>query len=154
MKDRKDIDIKYTWDLEKIYSSISDFNKDYELVKSKIKELFQYEKKMTDNSNNFYNTIKLSFEIERLIDKLSVYTSLSFDLDTSNNEMQELSERVSNLRSEYSKNSYFIVPSILKLDRETIDKYMEEVSELKEYEVSINEIYRYKDHTLSDEEER
>ena len=154
MKDRKDIDIKYTWDLEKIYSSISEFNKDYELVKSKIKELFQYEKKMTDNSDNFYNTIKLSFEIERLIDKLSVYTSLSFDLDTSNNEMQELSERVSNLRSEYSKNSYFIVPSILKLDRETIDKYMEEVSELKEYEVSINEIYRYKDHTLSDEEEK
>ena len=154
MKDRKDIDIKYTWDLEKIYSSISEFNKDYELVKSKIKELFQYEKKMTDNSDNFYNTIKLSFEIERLIDKLSVYTSLSFDLDTSNNEMQELSERVSNLRSEYYKNSYFIVPSILKLDRETIDKYMEEVSELKEYEVSINEIYRYKDHTLSDEEEK
>ncbi len=154
MKDRKDIDSKYTWDLEKIYDSILDFNKDYELVKNKIKELFKYEKNMIDNSENFYNTIKLSFEIERLIDKLSVYTSLSFDLDTSNNEMQELSERVSNLRSEYSKNSYFIVPSILKLDRETIDEYMEEVSELKEYEVSINEIYRYKDHTLSDEEER
>ena len=154
MKDRKDIDIEYTWDLEKIYSNIKDFNKDYELVKNKIKELFQYEKNMTDNSDNFYNTIKLSFEIERIIDKLSVYTSLSFDLDTSNNEMQELSERVSNLRSEYSKNSYFIVPSILKLDRETIDKYMEEVPKLKDYEVSINEIYRYKDHTLSDNEEK
>ena len=154
MKERKDIESKYTWDLEKIYSSTDDFNKDYDLVKSKIKDLFQYEKNMTDNSNNFYNTIKLSFEIERLIDKLSVYTSLSFDLDTSNNKMQELSERVSNLRSEYSKNSYFIVPSILKLDRETIDMYMEEVPNLKDYEVSINEIYRYKDHTLSDEEER
>ena len=154
MKERKDIDTQYTWDLEKIYSSINEFNEDYNLVKSKIKELFKYEKNMTDNSDNFYNTIKLSFEIERLIDKLSVYTSLSFDLDTSNNEMQELSERVSNLRSEYSKNSYFIVPSILKLDRETIDMYMEEVPNLKDYEVSINEIYRYKDHTLSDEEEK
>ena len=154
MKDRKEIDSKYTWDLEKIYSSKEEFDRDYELVKDKIKELFKYEKKMTDDSNNFYNTIKLSFEIERLIDKLSVYTSLSFDLDTSNNEMQELSERVSNLRSEYSKNSYFIVPSILKLDREVIDKYMEEAPKLKEYEVSINEIYRYKDHTLSDEEEK
>lgn len=154
MKERKDIDTQYTWDLEKIYSSTDEFNEDYNLVKSKIKELFKYEKNMTDNSDNFYNTIKLSFEIERLIDKLSVYTSLSFDLDTSNNEMQELSERVSNLRSEYSKNSYFIVPSILKLDRETIDMYMEEVPELKEYEVSINEIYRYKEHTLSDDEEK
>ena len=26
MKDRKDIDIKYTWDLEKIYDSINEFN--------------------------------------------------------------------------------------------------------------------------------
>ena len=154
MKERKDIDTQYTWDLEKIYSSTDEFNEDYNLVKSKIKELFKYEKNMTDNSDNFYDTIKLSFEIERLIDKLSVYTSLSFDLDTSNNKMQELSEKVSNLRSEYSKNSYFIVPSILKLDRETIDMYMEEVPNLKDYEVSINEIYRYKDHTLSDEEEK
>ena len=154
MKERKDIDIKYTWDLEKIYSDIEEFNKDYDLVKNKIKELFEYEKIMTDNSNNFYNTIKLSFEIERIIDKLSVYTSLSFDLDTSNNEKQEFCEKVSNLRSEYSKNSYFIVPSILKLNRKDINKYMEEVPELKKYEVSINEIYRYKDHTLSDNEER
>ena len=154
MKERKDIDIKYTWDLEKIYSDLNEFNKDYDLVKNKIKDLFQYEKNMTDNSDNFYNTIKLSFEIERIIDKLSVYTSLSFDLDTSNNEMQELCEKVSNLRSEYSKNSYFIVPSILKLDRSVINKYMEEVPELKKYEVSINEIYRYKNHTLSDNEEK
>ena len=154
MKDRKDINSKYTWDLENVYSSILEFNKDYDLVKEKIKELFKYEKIMTDNSNNFYNTIKLSFEIERLIDKLSVYTSLSFDLDTSNNEMQELSEKVSNLRSEYSKNSYFIVPSILKLDRNVAQKYMEEVPKLRDYDVSINEIYRYKNHTLSDEEEK
>ena len=154
MKERKDIEEKYTWNLEKIYSNIEEFNKDYDLVKNKIKELFEYEKIMTDNSNNFYNTIKLSFEIERIIDKLSVYTSLSFDLDTSNNEKQEFCEKVSNLRSEYSKNSYFIVPSILKLDKETIDKYMEEAHELKDYEVSINEIYRYKEHTLSDNEEK
>ena len=154
MKERKEIDSKYTWDLEKIYSKKVEFNKDYDLVKVKIKELFKYEKNMTESSENFYNTINLSFEIERLIDKLSVYTSLSFDLDTSNNEMQELSERVSNLRSEYSKNSYFIVPSILKLDKATIEMYMEEIPKLKEYEVSINEIYRYKDHTLSDEEEK
>ena len=154
MKDRKDIDIKYTWDLEKIYSSIKEFNKDFDLCKSKIKELFNYEKIMTNDSNNFYNTIKLSFEIERLLDKLSVYTSLSFDLDTSNNELQELCERVSYLRSEYAKNSYFIVPSILKLDKEVIDKYMDEEPKLRDYEISIREIYRYKEHTLSDEEEK
>ena len=154
MKDRKDIDKKYTWDLDVIYSSIEDFNKDYELVLSKLNLLKKYENTMMDSSDNFYNTINLSFEIERLLDKLYCYANLSFDLDTSNNGKQELCERVSNLRSNYSKVSYFIVPSILKYDYSAIEKYMEENNSIRDYEVSIKEIYRYKEHTLSDAEER
>ena len=154
MKDRKDIDEKYTWDLDVIYSSIEDFNKDYELVLSKINILNKYENTMMDNSDNFYNTIKLSFEIERLLDKLYCYANLSFDLDTSNNGKQELCERVSNLRSNYSEVSYFIVPVILKHDYNVIEKYMEENNSIRDYEVFIKEIYRYKEHTLSDAEEK
>lgn len=154
MRDRKDIDEKYTWDLDVIYSSIEDFNKDYELVLSKINILKKYENTMMDNSDNFYNTIKLSFEIERSLDKLYCYANLSFDLDTSNNDKQELCERVSNLRSNYSEVSYFIVPSILKYDYSVIEKYMEENNSIRDYEVSIKEIYRYKEHTLSDAEEK
>ena len=154
MKDRKNIDKKYTWDLDVIYSSIEDFNEDYELVLSKINILKKYENTMMDNSDNFYNTIKLSFEIERLLDKLYCYANLSFDLDTSNNDKQELCERVSNLRSNYSEVSYFIVPSILKYDYSVIEKYMEENNSIRDYEVSIKEIYRYKEHTLSDAEEK
>ena len=154
MRDRKDIDEKYTWDLDVIYSSIEDFNEDYELVLSKINILKKYENTMMDNSDNFYNTIKLSFEIERLLDKLYCYANLSFDLDTSNNDKQELCERVSNLRSNYSEVSYFIVPMILKYDYNVIEKYMEENNSIRDYEVSIKEIYRYKEHTLSDAEEK
>ena len=154
MKDRKDIDKKYTWNLDVIYSNITEFNKDYDLVLDKINSLKKYENIMMDNSDNFYDSIRLSFEIERLIDKLYCYANLSFDLDTSNNDKQELCEKVSNLRSKYSENSYFIVPSILKQDYSVIEKYMKENPLIKDYEISIKEIYRYKEHTLSDAEER
>ncbi len=154
MKERKDIDKQYTWDLEVIYSSNKDLDRDYDKAKKLIKELSGYEDKMIDNSDNFYNTICLSFEIERLIDKLYSYANLSFDLDTSNNKCQELCERVSNLHNDYAKASYFIVPSILKCDKEVIDRYYEEKPKLREYETSINDIYRYKEHTLSDKEEK
>lgn len=154
MKERKDIDKQYRWDLEVIYSSNEEFEDDYNKIKKFIKKLSMYEKNMMDNSNNFYNTIKLSFEIERIIDKLYSYTSLSFDLDTSNNECQELCEKIGNLHSDYVKVSYFIVPSILKCDEDLIDKYYEEEPKLKEYEISIKNIYRYKEHTLSDKEEK
>lgn len=154
MKDRKDIDKKYTWNLDVIYSNITEFDKDYDLVIDKINSLKKYENTMMDNSDNFYNSIRLSFEIERLIDKLYCYANLSFDLDTSNNDKQELCEKISNLRSKYSENSYFIVPSILKQDYSVIEKYMKENPLIKDYEISIKEIYRYKEHTLSDAEER
>lgn len=154
MKDRKDIDKKYTWNLTAIYDSMDKFNSDYDLTFNKINELKKYENIMMSSSDNFYATIKLSFEIERLLDKLYCYVNLSFDLDTSDNNWQELCEKVSNLRSNYSECSYFIVPSILKNDYSTIEKYMDENIGIKNYESSIKEIYRYKEHTLSDVEER
>ena len=154
MKERKDIEKKYTWDLEAIYKDLDELEVDYNKVKELIKELSKYEDNMTDNSGNFYAAIRLSFEIERIIDKLYSYANLSFDLDTSDNMCQELCERIGNLHSDYVKVSYFIVPSILKCDKELIDKFYEEEPALKEYMVSIDDIYRYKEHTLSDKEEK
>ena len=121
MKNRCDIDKKYTWDLDVIYSDMNSVDKDYDKAKKLIKKLGSFEKKMIVNISNFYKTIKLYFDIDRVVTKLSIYTSLSFDLDTSDNSKQELSEKVSNLRSDFSKCSYFIVPSILKLDNKTYD---------------------------------
>ena len=139
MKNRCDIDKKYTWDLDVIYSDMNSFDKDYDKAKKLIKKLGSFEKKMIVNSSNFYKTIKLYFDIDRVITKLSIYTSLSFDLDTSDNSKQELSEKVSNLRSNYSEASYFIVPMILKYDYNVIEKYMEENNSIRNYEVSIKE---------------
>ena len=52
MKNRKDIDEQYKWDLEAIYSSNNDFEDDYNYVKSMIDELSLYENDMLLNSDN------------------------------------------------------------------------------------------------------
>ena len=75
MRDRKDIDKKYTWDLDKIYSSNDLFDSDYNEVKEFISKLSLYENNMMNTSNNFYNTLKLSFDIERII--VSTYQAVS-----------------------------------------------------------------------------
>ena len=154
MKNRCDIDKKYTWDLDVIYNDMNSFDKDYDKAKRLIKKLGSFEKKMIINSSNFYKTIKLYFDIDRVVTKLSIYTSLSFDLDTSDNSKQELSEKVSNLRSDFSKCSYFIVPNILKVDNKTLKLFYNEEKLLKEYKYYIDEVYRYKKHTLGDNEEK
>ena len=59
MKNRCDIDKKYTWDLDVIYSDMNSFDKDYDKAKKLIKTLGSFEKKMIVNSSNFLILIDL-----------------------------------------------------------------------------------------------
>ena len=152
--DRNNIKEQYKWDLTKIFNNKEEFNQAYEEVKKKIKEFSKYEKIMSENAFNFYNTIDDYYNISRKLDKLAVYTSLLFDSDTSNNQNQSLKLKVSNLYDEWSKVCFFVTPTILKKDYQEIEKFYKEEPKLKDYEIILKREFRYKEHTLTDEEEK
>ena len=152
--DRNKIDKKYQWDLTKIFKSSKEFNQLFEEVKENIKDFSKYEKTMDKNATNFYNAIDNYYEISRKLEKLAVYTSLQFDTDTSNNKNQSLKMKVSNLYDEWSKVNFFVVPTILKKEYTDIEKYYKEEPKLKEYETVLKREFRYKEHTLTDAEEK
>lgn len=152
--DRNKIEEQYKWDLSQIFKSKEEFNKSYEDTKNKIKKFSRHEKIMTDTSNNFYNAIDEYYQITRQLEKLYVYVSLSFDVDTSNNKNQAQKIKVANLYDEWSKITFFIAPSILKLDYEKIEEYYKEKPELLNYETILKREFRYKEHTLTEAEEK
>ena len=151
--DRDKISEKYKWDLTKIYESLTEFNKDIDKVKDMIK-LFSKYNGIEYNENNLYELIQLDMDTSRILDKLETYVSLLCDEDTSINKNQELKEKVSNLYSEYVKVAYFVNNSILKLDYSKIEEFYNSNSKLRDYEIYFKEMFRYKEHTLSDNEEK
>ena len=151
--DRNSVDKKYQWDLTKIYGCINDFRKDIDFVKDILGEFAKFNGIKYDE-NNLYEVIELSMRVSRKLEKLSVYTSLLCDEDTSINKNQELKEEVNNLCSEYTKSTYFVDTDILKLDYEYIETLYSKNSKLKEYEIYLKEMFRYKDHMLSSEGEK
>ena len=151
--DRNNIDRKYQWDLSRIYSSIEEYREDIRLVKDGISKISEYENRNID-SNSLYELLELVMSCSRRIDKLESYVSLLTDEDTRINKNQELKEEVSNLESEYVKRTYFVDTNILKLDYSDIEKYYNENSKLKEYEIYLRNMFRYKKYTLSDSEEK
>lgn len=152
--DRNQIEEKDKWNLTQIFNNMNEFNQVYDEVKKEIQDFSKYETTMDNNATTFYNTLKLHDEINRKLEKLYVYTSLLFDCDTSNNDSQSLKLRVSNLYDEWSKSSFFITPTILKKDYQAIEKYYQEEPNLLEYEIMLRREFRYKEHTLSDVEEK
>ena len=152
--DREQIEEQYKWDLTQIFETDKDFNELYDNLKKQIKDFSKYETTMGDNATNFYETIKTYYDTTRNLEKLYVYTSLLFDTDTSNNNNQSLKMKISNLYDEWSKASFFVTPTILKKDYEEIEEYYKEEPKLLDYEIILKREFRYKEHTLSDAEEK
>lgn len=152
--DRDNIEEKYKWDLSVIYKDEEEFNQQLNEVKQEVKEFAKYENLMSKDAKSFFETIKKYYEITRKIDKLAVYTSLLFDEDTSNNNNQSLKIRISNLYDEWNKICFFVTTTILKKEKKEIEKYYQEVPELLDYKTIIDREYRYKNHVLTDAEEK
>lgn len=150
---REKIEECYKWDLSKIYSSINNIREDIKNVRNKLTEFSKY-KDISYDENSLYEVINLSMEVSRIISKLEVYASLLCDEDTSINKNIELKEEINNLSSEVINATYFIEPNILKMNYSDIEKFYLKNEKLKEYERYLQEMFRYKEHTLSDIEEK
>ncbi len=151
--DRSNIDKKYQWDLSKIYVDYDDFKRDIEYVDSRLDDFSKF-KGIEYNEITLYEVLNLCMSVARKLDKLQVYTSLLCDEDTGINKNQELKEEVNNLSSRFSRATYFIDTDILKLDYSYVESLYKKNDKLLEYEIYLLEMFRYKDHTLSNDEER
>lgn len=151
---REEINSEFKWDLDVIYSSLEEFNKDLENIDELIDKIKEFKDSLMDNANNLYNALELENTISRKLSKAHTYANCHFDADTSNPKYQEMLGKVDNLYQKFSRSVSFMEPTILKSDYETVEKFYEEESKLKDYEINLKETFRYKNHTLSEDEEK
>lgn len=152
--ERKDILDKYKWDLSVMYENDTLWKEEYDKVYSEYKEILNYKGKILESSANLLNTIELELNIGRKLEKLYVYAYMRLDEDTNNTYYQEMVGKIDNLNATISLDTSFITPELLESDYSKVEEFIKENDKLKRYEKYLKEIYRYKEHTLSKEEER
>jgi len=154
MKTRSEISNDYKWDLTKIFETKSDFDKFYDETKKLIVDYKKYEGHIMDDAKTFYNSTIDSLEISRRLEKLYTYAHMKSDEDVSLNSNQELVSRVINLYNLASQAMYFEETELLKEDYSKIEEFFKEEPRLLEHEINIKNSFRYKNHILSDAEEK
>ena len=152
--ERKDIDAKYKWDLSVLYKSDEDFLADMKKTEGLIKAFGKRKDVMLRSAKDLYETFVALSEIEQKIDFLWQYASLNFNVDTTNNNYQALNAKVRSLAVNAGAVSWFVTPYLLRLDKETVDKFFLEYPALESYRRTIEAGLRRKPHTLSDEGEQ
>ena len=154
MLDRKSIDPKYKWDLTKIYPTEDAFKADFEEVEAIVKAFPAHAKTMCESAAGLLAVMKDEARLEYLISKLWTYAELHFSTDNSNNLYQARVGRVRSLAISASAAGWFVTPYILRLDEETVEKWISEEPGLETFRRLLSNIMREKPYTLSDECEK
>ena len=150
---RSEISDEYKWDLTAIYKTDADWYKDLEKAKKEVKKINNYHN-FLDSATNLLKFLEFTNQLERLLNKLYYYAHLNYDTDTTNTKYQEMTTLITDVMTEYSELSAFIIPTFISKDYSLIEKYIKELKKLKDYEYNLKNIYRYKDHTLDEKTEK
>lgn len=152
IKTREEIEKKYKWAIENIYSSLEEFQNDYAKVKAEGIKLKEYQGKL-HKGEDLLEFFKKDEEVCRLADKLFVFASLRYDEDTTVAESQIIKKKMDSYMTELAGIRAFIVPELLSIDKEVLDKEVERIPGLQMYKFHLETVLAAKPHTLDKEKE-
>ena len=150
---REEIDEKYKWNLTDIYKSDEDWEKDFTWIDENIKNYSVFEGKLGNSAEDILACFKFDEEIGRKLERLYLYSMLSKDSDMSLSKYQGMDDRIKSLYTKVTTASSFIRPELLKIEEAKLLQMINSLPELKIYNHTINDLLRFKSHTLDKEKE-
>ncbi len=152
--ERKDVDQKYKWNLNDLYSSKDEWGKAKDETENKINEIAKYKGKLDESASNLLYTLKTYFDTYKELSRVYEYANDTKDQNLNISSNDSLFQLASSLETKFSEISSFMSPEILKMDPKKIDQFYKDQPELKNYSVVIENIQRLRDHTLNASEEQ
>ena len=149
---RSEVDKKYLWSLEDIYSDDRLWEKDCKELEKQADFPLAYRGKLTDKSK-LLELLKKSDEYEIRLEKLYSYAKMRLDQDSSDDHYSALTDRGEALFVKYSSACSFINPELCAADESYIRALIEDPA-FSDYDYMLKGILRKKKHTLSEKEEK
>ena len=130
MKKRCEIEEKYKWDLSSYCTSMEDCARELKECSLRFSSVAEFENKL-NTKENIFACLTLESEINKILEKLYVYSSLKLKEDAKNSMAVELNEKVGAVCVEYNAISSFVSVEISELDNDFLTELIEKG--LKEY---------------------
>ncbi|MDK0586159.1 oligoendopeptidase F [Clostridium perfringens] len=152
LRRRDEIPESDKWRIDKIYETPAKWNEELSKLKEEAPKLKDFEGKL-GNKEDLKAFLLLNEKLSRKLGKLYVYAHMRSHEDTSNPEMQSLVNKIDPYSAEFSSYTAYFVPEILSLKEGTIENFINEDKDLKQYKIYFEMILNEKPHILSKEVE-
>ena len=153
VKDRKDIDLKDTWNLESIYANNELWEEDYAALEKDAAEFAKLKGAIEADVSKIPAVLDAYYGLHRRLSKLSVYARMRFDQDTTDSTYQTMSAKIGSLGVNIGAASAFVEPEILSYSKEQLEAAEKENERTAYYGRKIEEMLRGQEHTLDAEKE-
>ena len=152
-ENRNDIDIKYRWNLEEMYSNDKLWENDINKVEKLTEEFLKRKGSVIETSSSLLASLKAMEEIDILLEKAFVYARMRMDEDNRDSDRQKNLDKITSTLAKLGSNLSFFIPEILEASEAKIREFMSEEKGLDQYSHMLETLLRNQSHVLSEAEE-
>lgn len=144
--------IKTNWDLSHLYSSNEEFESDLKLAKKYQKNIEKFKGKL-NNKDDILDYFRTDAELSKILEKLVVYAFCKKDDNGKDKQNIKNYEIINNYYSELGEKLAFAKVELSNLDERFLSDLKKDKC-FKDFDRTIDDIIRYKKHTLSEKDEQ
>ena len=152
-KNRREVPEEYKVDLSPIFANEQEWKKHFEKNKSELKEFLKYKGHMK-NPKLLKEYLDKNMDIFSNLMELYIYAYILHDVDLKDEKYIAMKKQIESLFSQYENTTSFFKPEIIHLSLEEYESLFKENKELENYRNYLEEIYKEKEHILSEKEEK
>jgi oligoendopeptidase F len=145
---------KYKWRLEDIFPSEQAWEQTRTAAAARLPGLAAHRGHLGDSAAALLSALDAVTAIRMDLDKLGVYANSRSDEDTRLARPRELKQGAQKLSLDLSAATSWIQPEILSLETSKVREFLAQEPKLASYRVFLEEVLRWKPHTLSAAEEQ
>ncbi len=153
-KNRSEISDQYKMDLTPLFPSDEAWQKQKDELVQKLDKIDSFKGTLMQSASNLLACLDYISEIRKEASRLYIYSSLNSDLDTRNMKYSSMEKELQQIFSNFSARAAYIDPEILKADWSVVEQFLKEEPKLDIYKKDLGDLFREKEHTLSEPEER
>ena len=151
---REEVPVEHTWNLSDMYETVSDWETAMGEIDELIDEIETMEGTCTNSASDLLLLLERYAETEQKLSLAYNYAERLYDEDSKNTTHQAMSAKAGTLYAKFIGKTAFIQPTILELSAETLDSFYNVLPSLELYRKFIDEILRFREHSLSTEMEK
>ncbi len=149
---RDEVSVESQWDLTGLYSSVDDWNSDLAELEADIKGFAFFVGTLGESALKLKACLEFDMNFSRKLEKLYTFAHLKNDEDKTNSLHQGNYEKGMRLVNEASKASSFIRSEIMSIPEDRMQTFLAD-KDLEFYRFHLEQVLRYREHTLSEKEE-